>query len=232
MKIKNLLLSCSNVYTCSLFFLTFYILLPTQILAQTTQTNTYYKIISHGDKIDFGTIESGVTWTISSQDAAISPSYLNADEINGYVFKKAGVYTVVFSDASTHTEGECNHAAFPKNMLIKVSPIKMTFDFSKISFSEKIKRGSICDQIFVTVPVNVDLKDVQTAKFTIPNAMVTGVGSEITAKPVNAEVVLKNGIQLLKYQLSGVATKEAYLMFDFVDYNNNTQTYYKPEIVN
>jgi hypothetical protein len=108
----------------------------------------------------------------------------------------------------------------------------MTFDFSKILFSDKIRRGSNCDQIFVTVAVNVEMKDMQTALFVVPDVMVAGVGSEIIAKPVTPEVILKNGKQLLRYQLSGVATKEAYLMFDFVDNNNNIQTYYQPTIVN
>ena len=117
-------------------------------------------------------------------------------------------------------------------MTIQVNPIKMTFDFSKISFSGKIQKGSNCDHIYITVPVTVIMKDLQTTKFVVPNVTVAGIGSEIIAKPVTSEVVLKNGTQLLKYQLSGIATKEAYLMFDFVDSNNNIQTYYQPEIVN
>jgi hypothetical protein len=162
----------------------------------------------------------------------VNPTHLNENEINNFVFAKPGTYEISFKETQKNTNHECNHPQFKERMIIRVSPVKMIFDFSKISFSEKIRRGSNCDQIFVTVPVNVDMKDVQTAKFTISNVMVAGVGSEIIAKPVNTEVVLKNGTQLLKYQLSGVATKETYLMFDFVDYNNNTQTYYQPEIVN
>lgn len=200
--------------------------------SQVTLDNSYYKVISHGDKIDFGAIEKGVKWTVSSTDAKVNPTYLSENEISKFVFSEPGIYEISFNETQKHTNHECNHPQFKERMTIKVSPVKMTFDFSKISFSEKITRGSNCDQIFVTIPVNVVMKNLNAAKFTVSNVMVAGVGSEIIGKPVNAEVVLKNGIQLLKYQLSGVATKEAYLMFDFVDYNNNTQTYYQPEIVN
>lgn len=216
--------------TKMLFFVCF--LIPFYANCQVALDNSFYKVISHGDKIDFGTIENGVKWIISSTDAKVISTYLNDNEINNFVFAKPGTYEILFSETQKHTDHECSHPHFKERMMIKVSPIKMTFDFSKISFSEQIKKGNNCDQIFVTVPVNVVMKDVQSAKFIVSNIMVTGFGSEITAKPLNTEVILKNGTQLLKYQLSGVANKEAYLMFDFVDYNNNIQTYYQPEKVN
>ncbi|MFD2910193.1 hypothetical protein ACFSX9_15795 [Flavobacterium ardleyense] len=200
--------------------------------AQVSVNDTYYKVISHGDKIDFGAIEKGVKWVVSSAEAQVSSIYLSENEINNFVFAKPGIYQISFQETYKHSNNECSHPQFKERMAIKVSPIKMTFDFSKISFSEKIRIGSNCDQIIVTVPVNIVIKDLQSTKFNVANLIVAGVGAEIIGKPVIAEVVLKNGTQLLKYQLSGVASNEAYLMFDFVDYNGNIQTYYQPEIVN
>ena len=46
------------------------------------------------------------------------------------------------------------------------------------------------------------------------------------------EIIVKNGTYNLSYKLSGTVNKETYLMFDFVDNNNETQTYYQLEIVN
>lgn len=200
--------------------------------SQVSLEDPFYKVISYGDKIDFGAIEKGVMWTISSRDANVNVIYLSDNEINNFVFAKPGTYEISFKETKKQLDHECSHPQFKERMAIKVSPIKMTFDFSKISFSEKIRKGSNCDQIFITVPVIVAIKDLQTAKIEVSNVMVAGVGSQIIAKPTNAEIILKNGVQLITYQLSGVATRETYLMFDFVDNNNNIQTYYQPEIVN
>jgi hypothetical protein len=209
----------------------FYLLTPFYASSQAPIKNAYYKVISFGEKIQFGTIENSANWTVSNSKENIRTS-LSGNQINDYVFSMPGTYEITYSDSHKHSSDECNHAQFEERMTIQVNPIKMTFDFSKILFSDKIRRGSNCDQIFVTVAVNVEMKDMQTALFVVPDVMVAGVGSEIIAKPVTPEVILKNGKQLLRYQLSGVATKEAYLMFDFVDNNNNIQTYYQPTIVN
>lgn len=189
-----------------------------------------FKVISYGEKIQFGNVESSAKWTISNTKENIV-AFVSGNQINEYVFEESGNYEIIYSEIKKHDANECSHAQFEDKMTVLVSPVKMTFDFSKIVFSEKIRKGSNCDGIFITVPVNVTMKENTPIKFTIPNVMVAGVGSEIIAKPVSSEVLLKNGTQFFKYQLSGTANKEAYLMFDFVDVNNTIQTYYQPEIV-
>jgi hypothetical protein len=190
-----------------------------------------YKVISYGEKITFGTIENTANWTITNAKENIFAN-LSGNQINDYTFEKPGIYEISFSNNKMHNDKECNHPQFEEKMIVQVSSIKMTFDFSKIKFSEKIQTGRNCDAIFITVPVNVVMKENVPTKFNIPNVMVAGVGSEIIAKPVIQEIIVKNGIQFLKYQLSGMANKEAYLMFDFVDINNQVQTYNHPEIIN
>lgn len=217
-----------NTLTKGLFL--FYVLYSFNVNSQTVTKSSFYKVISFDEKIQFGDVENTAKWTITNSKDNIYVS-INGNQINDYVFSKVGIYEIAYSDTQKHSS-ECSHAQFENRMTIKVNPVKMTFDFTKISFSDKIQRGKNCEGIFITVPVNVVLKDTQSAVFVVPNVLVAGLGSEIIAKPVTSEVILKNGKQLLKYQLSGVATKEAYLMFDFVDTNNNIQTYNQPAIVN
>jgi len=209
----------------------FYVLCPLNVNSQTVAKSMYYKVISFDEKIQFGDVENSAKWTITNTKDNIYVS-VTGNLINDYVFSKAGTYEIAYSDAKKHTAGECSHVQFEDRMSIKVNPVKMKFDFTKISFSDKIQRGKNCEGIFITVPVNVEMKDLQTAKFVVPNVTVAGVGSSIIAKPVTSEVILKNGKQFLRYQLSGVAAQEAYLMFDFVDNNNNIQTYNQPTLVN
>ena len=200
--------------------------------AQSKSNDGYYKVISFGTKIDFGTIENGVSWTITSNALKSGTVFLNDQSINDFVFEKAGDYEILYKDNVIHNSTECNHTHFAEKMIVQVSPVKMIFDFSKIVFSDKIRKGKSCDDIYITIPVNVNIKGDASAIFKVANAVAAGIGSEIIAKPVISEITLKNGVQLIQYRLSGIAQKEAYLMFDFIDFNNNVQTYNLPEIIN
>lgn len=115
-------------------------------------SNPTFKVISYGEKIQFGNVESSAKWTISNTKENIT-AFVSGNHINDYVFEKTGVYEVTYSEIKKHDANECSHAQFEDKMAILVSPIKMTFDFSKIVFSEKIRKGSNCDGIFITVPV-------------------------------------------------------------------------------
>lgn len=190
-----------------------------------------YKVITYGEKILFGKIENTAKWTITNSKENIAV-YLSGNQINDYAFEKPGTYEIGFYENRNNVNSECSHPQFNEKMIIQVSPIKMVFDFSKIKFSEKIEVGRNCEGIFMSVPVKVVMKEKRPTKFLIPEVVVAGVGSQIIAKPVIQEVMLNSEIQFLEYELSGIATKETYLMFDFIDVNNQVQTYNHPEIIN
>lgn len=190
----------------------------------------YYKVVSFGDKIDFGTIENTAKWTIANAKEGIFVT-LSGSQINEYTFDKPGFYEISFLDNKKHNE-ECNHPQFNEKMIVKVNPIKMVFDFSKIDFSEKIQKGRSCDNIIITVPVTITVKDNSSESLDAPSLSIAGVGVSLSAKFTNQQIVVKNGIQFLKYQLSGFVNKETYLMFDFSDFNNQVQTYNHLQIIN
>ena len=59
--------------------------------------------------------------------------------------------------------------------------------------------------------------------------MVTaGIGTTIVGKLINNSYVLFPGSNKLTYKISGSATKDTYIMFDFFDINNQVQSYYYP----
>lgn len=188
------------------------------------------RTISYGEKINFGTIDNSVQWTILNKSQNISVS-INGNEINKYVFDKPGIYEIHFSENRKHTE-ECIHPAFNEKMLIEVTAVKMNFDFSHITFSEKIKSGVNYNNLIITVPVNVIVKDNKRTNFKVQEFSVAGVGSELKATPLQNEMILTTGKHSMKYKVSGIVKNETYLMFDFIDFNNNVQTYNQPEIVN
>lgn len=189
-----------------------------------------YKTISFGEKVFFGNVEDGARWTVVNTKENMMVS-LTGSQINDFVFNKPGSYEISFSEIKKHSE-ECNHPTFPEKIIVKVSSVKMVFDFSKINFSEKIQRGRNCDNIIITVPVNITTKDNSSTRLSAPGLNIAGIGTTLNAKPLDKELVIKDGVQFLKYQLSGSVNRETYLMFDFFDFNNQVQTYNQLEIIN
>jgi hypothetical protein len=190
-----------------------------------------YKVVSFGEKIFFGNIENTANWTVTSTRGSLVANLIG-NQINEFIFEEPGFYEIRFFESIKKNTDGCNHSLFPEKMGVKVNTVKMIFDFSKIEFSKKIEKGISCDDITVTVPVNIFLKENIQVKCNSPSLVVSGVSAEIKAKPIVPDIILRNGIQFLKYQLSGIVSKETYLMFDFIDFNNQAQTYNLLEIVN
>jgi len=203
----------------------------TDIAGFNSDIEQFYKVISFGEKIDFGNIENTATFTVTNSKENIIVN-LRGTQINNYIFEKPGIYEIRFFENKIHKAEECQHAMFSEKMSVKVNSVKITFDFSKIKFSEKIQTGRNYDNLIITVPVVINTKEKNSPKYDAPNMTIAGVGSELIAIPIDSEIIAKNGIQLLKYQLSGMVTKETYLMFRFWDLNDEAQTYNLLEKIN
>jgi hypothetical protein len=210
------------------FFLFF--VLITVSFGAIAQNKQFYKVISFDEKINFGNVDASAKWTINNSEAKVFTS-LDGKQINDYVFRQAGVYEIQFLETKKHSE-ECNHPMFPDKITVKVNPVKMTFNFSKIQFSEKIERGRNYENLIISVPVTITAMDNSTAKLPAPGLSIAGIGVELAAKPMNDDVEVKNGIQVLKYKVSGMIKSESYLMFDFFDFNDGVQTYNLPQRIN
>jgi hypothetical protein len=193
------------------------------------ESNQYYKVISFGEKIDFDDIDPTITWTISNSKNNIYTT-LRGNEINNYVFQQPGEYEINFQENKKHDEG-CHHPQFAERFKVKVEPVRMSFDFSKITFSEKIIKGRNYSDLIITVPAKITTKDNSSTKLPAPGMLVAGLGVSCTVEPVENEIIIGNKTQLLKYKLSGIINQETYLMFDFHDFNNQVQTYNLPQVI-
>jgi len=214
-------------------FLLFFVLVGSfKSVAQnigSTDSNQYFKIISFGEKIDFENIDQTITWTVSNAKNNIYTT-LRGNEINDYVFQEPGEYEINFQENKPHDE-ECHHPQFAERFKIKVEPVRMSFDFSKITFSEKIERGRNYTDLIITVPAEITTKDNSITKLSAPKMSVAGLGVSFTVEALEKEIVIGNKTQLLKYKLSGVVNQETYLMFDFYDFNNQAQTFNFHQII-
>jgi len=189
-----------------------------------------YKMISFGDKIDFGNIDAAVRWTIINSKQGINLT-LSGNQINNYSFDEPGEYEILFLETKGLND-ECSHAMFPAKMIIQVSPVKLSFDFSKIKLSEKLVKGKNYTDLIITVPTKITVKDNSIATLLTPGMTISGVGVSLVAVALNSDVTVKDGIQLLKYKVSGLINKDTYVMFDFYDFSNQVQTYNLSQIIN
>lgn len=212
-------------------FLLFFFFLPADLLSQENNEQfNFYKTLSINQKNYFGEIEKTANWKIIYPNQN-KIKLLRGDEINDFNFNELGVFTLYFYDTKKFGPNDCSHPKFKDKMLINVTPTKMVFQFSEIKFSDKIRVGKNCDDIIMSLPVTIKSVS-EGGKIKLSNVNVTGNDVSMIAIPLQEEIVVKNGTYNLSYKLSGIVNKETYLMFDFVDNNNETQTYYQLEIVN
>ena len=185
-----------------------------------------YKTISFGGKINLGKIEHPVVWTVLSVDSN-NQVVLNGQEINNYVFETPGTYKITSRENKSISENECNHASFPESFIIKVSPTQMVFDFSTLIFNKALEGGVNVDN--TTLSLNVNLKTFTNEPVVFSEGIIqsAGIGTTIKGQLLNA-VILKPGNNKVNYKLSGAASKDTYIMFDFFDVNEQVQTYYYP----
>lgn len=181
--------------------------------------------ISFGENINLGEIEAETSFNISSESGSFQ---LNGNEINTYQFKKPGIYVLKTSDSSSHTEDEKNHICgknhLPKEIKVIVSRIKMTFDSSKIAFSNPIKKNTETNGITMSIPVTIATYDNKPADLNFDQVNSAGIGTAIIAKLDDSYKKLPEGNHILKYALSGKVTENSYIMFDFVDANGKIQS--------
>lgn len=213
-------------FVCFFFFTLFATNISTAQKKESFEIHQFYKIISFDEKIDFGFIDASIKWIIENNQDHTSTE-VSGNDINDYIFQNPGEYEINFQEIERHDEA-CHHPMFPEKFLIKVASEKLSFDFSKISFSKQLQKGSNID-VIITVPAKVLTKDNRDIKLPVPKVLVSGIGISLNVLPMKNEIILDNNIQLLKYKLSGNIDKETYLMFDFYDFNNQVQTYNLPQ---
>lgn len=198
-------------------------------LLQAQTNNAEVKVIAFGDKLtgtDIGlNINQEFDYKVFNADKNTIVFKGTGAALYNIVFSTPGKYRIEFNLNSNHKETACDHGKETIRFNFVVSPIKMDFDFSRIKFSKEIKKGISADNTTITVPVKVQTFNHQSYEFSPANFSVSGIGSDITAMPMETKIVLNEGENLLQYKLSGTAKSEAYLMFDFVDANNNVQSY-------
>ncbi len=195
-----------------------------QIFAQNKQTENKWEenfVVAYESAFSYS-LNSDVSWELKeSKGKTINQG---TGDIVNQIFKKPGNYTLFIKENHSHNPNSCDHAHFPTQVNIVVSPVKMVFDKTSVKFSENIIGGKSTKGI--TMSVNVVLSSYDNSITVYQQDFATsGVGTSITGKLKNGEAILKQGINTLEFLLDGQAEKGNYIMIDFIDINGKVQPY-------
>lgn len=177
--------------------------------------------ISYGESIHLGKVEETTKFHVSSSSVDVN---LKGSQINEYKFETPGQYLIKIEQAKSNTVANCEHTLLPNQIQVNVSSIKMKFDGNRIEFSQPIKKGIETTGIILNIPINIQTYDNKPVSLNYATVNTAGIGTSITANLTKNYGELSVGEHIVSYTLKGVASKNTFLMFDFVDSNNKVQS--------
>jgi hypothetical protein len=190
-------------------------------------------IISFGEKLNSNNLSipeiEEYSWNITNND-----SY----KINGIgrqildvIFQKPGEYEVVLNHTEKNSTKACNHSNEKIVYRLEVQYEKYEFLVDELELSKSIIGNLETNGIVVSIPIiyssyynkQGDLKGLKMIS--------SGVNTCIIGEVINKNTPLQVGKNLISFNLSGKATPNTYIMFDFYNQDNLIQTYYLPNII-
>jgi hypothetical protein len=184
-------------------------------------------------KIAFGEtfsykLDDNTSWKIiNSETFAVLNSGVGS--IENIIFSIPGNFEIEISEVIS--TNDCKNGHFPHKIMIEVSPIKMIFDFNSIKFSHEIVGGQSQYGNEISIDVFIESFNNEKVVFNDGKVISAGVGVNIDGALKNNGTALKQGVNNFIYTLKGQATSGTYIMFDFIDINNQTVSYTYPSII-
>ena len=184
-------------------------------------------------KIAFGEtfsykLDDNTSWKIiNSETFAVLNSGVGS--IEKITFSTPGNFEIEISEVIS--ANDCKNGHFPHKIMIEVSPIKMIFDFNSIKFIHDIVGGQSQYGNEISIDVYIESFNNEKVVFNDGKVISAGVGVNIDGTLKSNGTVLKQGVNHLVYILKGQATRDTYIMFDFLDINNQTVSYTYPTII-
>ncbi len=192
-----------------------------------------YMLISFGEKLNSNIISISdieeFSWEITNND-----SY----KINGIgkqildvKFEQPGEYDIVLSHTEKTNTKACNHGSESILYRLKVLDSKYEFLFDEITLSKSIMGDVESKGLILTVPVIYSCYYDKPGDRQGLKMISSGVNTTIIGEVINKDTPLQVGKNLISFNLSGKATANTYIMFDFYNQDNLIQTYYLPNVI-
>lgn len=172
--------------------------------------------ISFGDTITAGVateLSLPISWRVSPQ-AGVNKSFGSGKTTNDLIFSHPGKYEIIF-DIPAHGD----HPAKTETVIVEVSNVRMYFDTKNIELSKQLTSGDVSG-IVLTVPVDVKIYDGGVYNYTMREVKTTGVAN-VSSRLKDSNVVLKNGLNKLTFELSGTISQQGSIQFRVYDEKGN-----------
>jgi len=190
-------------------------------------------LISFSEKLNSNIISISdieeYSWDISNND-----SY----KINGIgkqildvKFEQPGEYDIVLNHTEKTNAKACNHSSEKIIYRLKVLDSKYEFLFDEITLSKSIMGDVESKGLILTVPVIYSCYYDKPGDRQGLKMISSGVNTTIIGEVINKDTPLQVGKNLISFNLSGKATANTYIMFDFYNQDNLIQTYYLPNVI-
>jgi hypothetical protein len=168
--------------------------------------------ICFGDAIEAGVstdLSLAISWRVAPQ-AGVSKASGAGKTTGDLVFSQPGKYQITF-EIPAHGD----HPGKTETVTVDVSNAKLVFDLEHIVFSKELRTGDAAG-IAMTVPVHVKTYQGETYSYTAREIQTTGVAN-VSSRLKNDRVLLKDGINKLSFELSGVILTKGNIQFRVYD---------------
>lgn len=151
---------------------------------------------------------------------------LNEASFADFNFSVPGDYSIdLKSDHDLNSEHkDCNHSDHERSVEIHVKPYNLSFLFDQVAFSSELIGGKEMSGTTLSIPLTVKLykNDVlEVEKFKVITA---GINTSLEGE-TNGKLTLNAGTNMITFHLQGLATKNTYIMFDFIDMDGRVHSF-------
>lgn len=215
----------NKIKTAAIFLLLAVVFLNSNVSFAQYDSNKEQDVLVAYNTSFFYDLEDNTSWEFKNSKGQLLKSGTGnfesetLSEPGDYVLHLHAVYNPNSCDAST-----------VERLNIKVSAVKLEFDFSTLKFSRKIKGGQPATGIVLTVDAMYSSYENTSAVYA-QGVNTAGVDTNIIGKLKNGPVTLQQGVNTLEFALEGQAKTGSYIMFDFVDLNKEVQVYSLTQII-
>ena len=192
-----------------------------------------YIDISYGEKLNstilsISDIEE-FSWNITRGDSFNIQG--KGKQLMDVFFEIPGEYNVELKHTEKTNSKACQHAKEKITFRLNVLNEKYELLFEELTLSKSLFGNVESKGIILSLPIIYSSYYDKVGNLDGFKMISSGVNTSIIGEVMNKEIPLQSGKNVISFSLSGKATSNTYIMFDFYKHYKLIQTYYLPTVI-
>jgi hypothetical protein len=192
-----------------------------------------YVLISFGEKLNstilsISDIEE-FSWNITRGDSFNIQG--KGKQLIDVLFEIPGEYNVELNHTERTNTKACQHANEKIAFRLKVLNEKYELLFEELTLSKTLFGNVESKGVILSLPIIYSNYYNKVGNVDGFKMISSGVNTSIIGEVMNKEIPLQSGKNVISFSLSGKATSNTYIMFDFYKHDKFLQTYYLPTLI-